>query len=201
MITVPVPSAPSLFASDDSGLVGDGTTRVSQPRLVGTAAVGLTVQLVTSTGAVIGSSTANSAGAYTIAPSSSLADGTYAIAARGMDSFGNFSAPSAFFTLTILTTRPSAPSVPSLFTADDSGIAGDGITNVNEPRIVGSASPGSSVVLVVGNGAVIATAVATVAGGYTPGLATLLANGNFSLAVEVIDVAGVSSGCRARASS
>ena len=85
------PAAPSVLAiaaGDDSGKGGDGLTNVTSPHLIGTAEPGSTVQLV-GPGGVIGSTVASSAGSFSVAPTSALADGPIVVQARAIDAAGN----------------------------------------------------------------------------------------------------------------
>ncbi len=180
------PPVPGLLATDDSGVVGDGITNVNQPHIIGTAEAGATVTLWIA-GAVVGTGTAPG-GSYTIQLASALADGTYAVTAAATDVAGNASAASAPFTLTIDTTPPAAPPAPGLLAADDSGTVGDGITNVNRPRLTGSAEVGSSVNLSIA-GSIVGTGTA-IGGTYTIQLNAALADGTYSVTATATDVAG-----------
>src|SRR6185437_12827137 len=42
---------------------------------------------------------------------------------------------------------PPAPSTPALLPADDSNVVGDGITNVKQPHLTGTAAPNTTVQL------------------------------------------------------
>ena len=185
-----VPSSPLLLAADDSGVVGDGITNINQPRFTGTATPGTTVQLISTAGAVLGSATVAPNGAYTVAPSVPMADGTYSIQARDVDLSGNIGAPSTPDALTILTILPTAPTTPTLLSTDDSGVQGDGITNVNQPRLIGTAPAGDTVDLVSANGTIQGTSVVTSTGSYALIPSLPLNDGTYALAVEAIDVAG-----------
>jgi len=190
-VTVPaVPSPPSLLAADDSGAKGDGVTNVNAPRLTGTATVGTTVQLLNPAGVVLGAAAVGPDGVYSVAPSSPLADGTYAVRARDVDPSGNNSAPSAAFTLTILTAAPAAPTAPNLLAADDSGAKGDGVTNVNQPRLTGTALPGVTIQLVNGAGVVVARTTAAGDGSYALQPANPLPDGLATLQSRAADAAG-----------
>ncbi len=147
--TVPAaPPAPSLLPADDSGVNGDGITNVSSPHLTGTAQAGMTVKLYI--GGVLAGTAVATGGTYTIQPMSAQADGRYAVTATVTDANGNTSPASAALLLTIDTKAPAAPPAPSLFANDDSGLVGDGITNVSAPRLTGTAVAGSTVRLYAG---------------------------------------------------
>ena len=184
------PSAPTLLASDDSGVASDGITNLNRPRMVGTAAVGTTVQIATSAAVLIGLATTAGDGSYTVTPSSSLSDGTYVLQAIAVDGSGTPSAPSATFALTIKTTPPAAPSAPALLAADDSGAKGDGLTNVKRPRFTGTAVAATTVQLLNLAGTVVGSATAGADGSYTVQPSSAFADGVYALQARAIDVAG-----------
>ena len=95
--------------------------------------------------------------------------------------------------------RSAARPTIGLLAADDTGVAGDGITTVVRPRMTGTGIPGLTVVLVdvAGNitgvpGTVINTSPATVAsnGTYQIQFTNNLAVGNYTVAARMSDTAG-----------
>ncbi|MFO0951844.1 MAG: Ig-like domain-containing protein [Isosphaeraceae bacterium] len=186
------PSTPSLLSADDSGPKGDLITNARQPRLVGTATPGLTVQIVIGGGTVLGSAPVAPDGSYSVQVSYELADGTYVFQARGVDDQGNQSALSAGLSLTVDTTPPLAPASFRLLDADDSGVKGDGTTYVRQPRLVGTAEPGASLQLFSGTAAQVAAGQAafigtgTVAGDgtFTISPSSPLADGSYVLTIR-----------------
>ncbi len=185
-----VPAAPSLLPADDSGTKGDNLTNINIPRLTGTAAANATIQLLNAAGTVIGTATAAANGTYTIAPSAFLTDGTNRLAVRAINSAGNASVTSPSLTLTILTTPPPAPSTPTLSPADDSGTQGDGLTNVNQPHLTGTAAVNVNLRLLDGSGNLLGTAIAGGNGAYTLQPTSPLADGTYALSVRAVDAAG-----------
>src|SRR5207302_52265 len=141
---------PNLLPADDSGASNsDHVTSVTRPRFTGTAAPDAPVQLLVN-GAVNGSGQADANGNWTIQLSAPLADGSYSITAQTTDLAGNASPVSAALAppLVIPSTPPAAPGVPGLLPADDSGVSNsDHITNVAQPRFLGTADPNSFVQL------------------------------------------------------
>jgi len=186
----PTPAIPTLLATDDSGTVGDGITQIRRPRVIGRVAPALTVQLVDAGGLVLGTTTAGVDGSYALAPTSDLADGPHALRARALDGAGNVGLSSGILTLTIDTSAPSAPAAPALLMADDSGAVGDGVTNVNRPRLVGVTEPNAFVLLTTAGGAFLNWAVAGADGSYTIRPGAPLGGGVYSLSVHAIDAAG-----------
>ena len=183
------PSKPVLPAAEDSGTVGDGITNVNQPFLTGTAAANVVVKLV-SNGVTIGTGSSGSGGTYSIAPSSILADGSYVITAIATDLAANVSVPSLSLALTILATIPPAPTNIKLLSSDDSGVPGDGITNVNLPHLTGTAEANATVELIGPGGAIIGTTVAGSGGTFSVQPNARLADGTYSLLFRAVDVAG-----------
>ena len=188
--TIATPSTPTLLAADDSGTVGDGVTNVRRPRLVGTAPLGTTVWIIGQGGVTLGSASVGSNGTYSVMPTNPLADGTYSLSVQAVDSVGNRSSLSSSLALRILATPPSSPSAPTLFAADDSGIAGDGITNVNTPRLTGTAPTGTTVQLVDSKGTLLGSTSVASGTTYTVTPSSAFADGTYTLFVRAVDVAG-----------
>ncbi len=181
------PPAPSLYAADDSG--GPNLTNVRQPRLTGQTKANASVQLIGPTGAVLASGVAGTNGTYLAKLTNPLADGTYAIYAVATDAAGNVSPHGSVFSLTILATPPSAPSAPTLLAQDDSGTVGDDITNVRQPRLTGTATPGLTVRLVNASNVVIGTGTASNSGSVTIAPSSPLADGTYVLDFVAVDAA------------
>ena len=98
------------------------------------------------------------------------------------------SAAGPAFALTIDTTAPAAPTAPALLAADDSGTAGDRLTNVNRPRLIGAAEAGATGNLFAG-ATLVGTGTAT-GGTYTILLNSPLADGTYSITATAADAAG-----------
>jgi hypothetical protein len=188
--TPPTPSVPIINPLDVSGPAGGSLTNVRQPRFQGTAKVGTTVEIFLTTGGMIGSAAVAPNGTYTVKVTNALADGTYSVDAQAVDVAGNLSLVSAASSFTIDGTPPTAPTGLGILLADDSGTAGDGITNVKQPRLTGHAEVGSTVQIVDGTGKVYATAVTAGNGTFTAMVTTALANGTYSLQARATDLAG-----------
>ncbi len=186
----PTPPAPTLLPADDSGIVGDGITNDNKPAFVGTAVANTTVTLESTGGLVIGSATVAANGSYTVQATSKLADGTYSLVLTDADVAGNVSKQSPVFTLVIDTTAPAAPTTPKLLASDDSGVLGDGITNVRQPHLTGTATAGVTVQLLNSSGTVLGSAVAAASGAYSVQPASPLANGLYILSTRAVDLAG-----------
>ncbi|MDO6814530.1 Ig-like domain-containing protein [Cobetia amphilecti] len=151
-VTVPqdaditAPNTPTIASATDdveaiTGALEDGdSTNDTTPTLGGTAEVGSTVT-VTLDGEVIGTTTANSNGAWSFTPNTELGDGEHVFSVTATDAAGNASAPSGEFTLTVDTTAPDAPILSET----------DGET-ANGSTVNGSAEAGGTVEITNGDG-------------------------------------------------
>lgn len=154
----PILDATNPTGGSDSGIVGDNITNVKRPFLAGSAEAGGLVQIIDAAGNVLGPAglainVDPTNGRYSVAPSGPLADGTYTLRVQELDLAGNKSQASAPITITILSRTPSKPTL-FLVPADDSGTVGDNITNVSQPRLIGSSTAGLSVKLILDSGTV-----------------------------------------------
>ena len=142
----------------DSGKVGDDITNINQPYFSGSAQAGGLIQIIDASGTVQNPAdmTPNVAanGQYAVRPSSPLPDGTYTFRVIEEDLAGNFSQPSSPIQVTILTRTPTKPTL-FLVAADESVTVGDNITNVVQPRLTGTATPGLSVQLILDSGTAV----------------------------------------------
>ena len=198
IITTP-PASPTslgLLAADDSGALGDGLTNIAAPRITGRAPAGLTVQILAASGAVLGTTAAATDGSFLV-KLANLADGAYPLRAVAIDQAANRSAASSTFSLTILTKPPTAPGVPSLATADDSGVVGDGKTNVRTPGFAVSAGAGLTVGLLSAGNVVLGSATIATGGVYSITVAPGLGDGTYLVRAVATDAAGNTSAASA----
>ncbi|WNK60504.1 Ig-like domain-containing protein (plasmid) [Pantoea agglomerans] len=182
-------------ANDDAGsitgaVLNGGLTDDSTPELQGTAAAGAVVTISDQSGAVLGSSMANSSGVWTFAVAE-LADGEHVFTASVTNAAGNSS--EAKFTLNVDTTPPEPVIIQSL--QDDVGtlqftspVAGNVIDDP-APTFTGKAEKGSLVTL-YDNGILLATVTADAQGewSYTP--TTNLLEGTHGITATATDAAG-----------
>jgi hypothetical protein len=173
-----------LAASSDSGVIGDDITNDRRPILTGNAEPGATVSIRID-GALVGTTKATSAGAWSFMPSVPLTEGKHTIDAAQLDVAGNNSLASTL-ALTIDTIAAS-PAV-TLATGSDSGVVGDNITNVTRPTIIGAAEPGETVNILIDGVRVGSTQVSN--GTWSFQAPTTLSNGSHSVTVSGIDVSG-----------
>jgi hypothetical protein len=183
---VAAPSAPSLAASSDSGAIGDGITKVTQPSFTGTAPASDVVKLYDAAG-LLGTATASGSGAWSITASQALAAGTYSLFATATNASGTVSANSASFALTIDTQAPAAPVALILAAASGDGVAGQ--TQSTTPTISGSAAAGATVSL-YDNGALVGSGAASSAGAWSITPTTALALGTQDFTATATDAAG-----------
>ena len=108
--------------------------------------------------------------------------------ARATDLAGNAGPDGLPISLTLILTPPAAPTL-ALLAADDTGIKGDGITNVRRPRLAGTAAPGVRVDLLDGSGNVVATATSSASDGSYVLASPAATAGTFSYRVRATDAA------------
>ena len=143
--TAPVaPIELGISAPSEDGASG-GSTNLSAPTIAGIAQDGSNVVLSDADG-VLGTAVADQFGAWSVTLPSSPR-GTYGITATATNTYGERSAPSQMFALTIDTLVPDAPTGLALAASADSGRIGDSITNNNRPTIDGRGTAGDSVSL------------------------------------------------------
>ncbi|MBU9400904.1 BapA prefix-like domain-containing protein [Burkholderia multivorans] len=124
VIDTVVPGVPAITAvSDDAQhpIVSGGATNDTTPTLSGTAEAGSTINVYDGA-TLIGTTTADASGHWTLTPAAALGEGVHAITVTATDIAGNVSAPSAAFGLTVDTTAPVAPTVNP--TTDGTSLSG-----------------------------------------------------------------------------
>ena len=139
----PVIAAPSITSfSPDSATVGDGITNANMVTLVGTAQANSTIKVYDGA-TLLGSATANSSGAWSYTTTAALTDGTHSLTATATDTSGNTSTSSSVMSVIVDTVAPVTPTV--VLNSVDSGVVGDGITNVNVISLTGTAEINSTI--------------------------------------------------------
>jgi hypothetical protein len=182
------PSAPDLEKGSDSGVSDtDNLTRETTPVFTGTAEAGATVRLYDSDGTTeIGHATATG-GTWQIT-AAALGEGSHTVTAKAFDAAGNASVASVAISITVDSAKPAAMAAPTLALVSDSGVPGDGISNVAMPIFSGSAEALAQVTLYDG-----ATAIGTVKAGadgaWQLKAATLL-DGGHAISATQTDLAG-----------
>ena len=190
----PVPSAPDLVGTSDSGASRtDNLTNDATPTVTGSGAeIGATVTLFDTDGTtVLGTAAADGAGNWSIT-SPALGEGPHTLTARQTDRAGNVSGASAALVVTIDTVSASGLAAPDLLAASDGGASNtDDVTNDATPTVSGAgAEAGTTMTLLATNGAVVlGSAIVDVAGNWSI-TSGLLQDGVHALAVRQTDRAG-----------
>jgi Bacterial Ig-like domain len=182
--TSPV-AAPTFSGFSPVNGVKDGDlTDANHLTLAGTAAAGTTVTLFD--GSVeLGTAVAASTGAWTFA-TGLLADGNNIFTAIATDAAGTVSPVSSALDVVVDTVAPSAPVVASF--SPDTGIQGDGITNVNHVTLCGTAVADSTVQVYDGT-TLLGHVTANASGAWTYATGTL-ANGVHAFTATDTNAAG-----------
>lgn len=171
----PIPAAPStpdLVSASDSGQSNtDNITNDNTPTFNGTATPNTTVKLYAS-GTLVGTSTADGAGNWSVT-TSSQPDGTYTFTAIAVDGAGNQSPASASLSVTIDTTAPNTTITSNPSTLTNSTSVNFSFTSTE----AGNNFQGS----VNGSPFTSVTSLLTVSG---------LSDGFYMLQVRAVDVAG-----------
>lgn len=186
-ITPPArPARPDLTDSSDSGVSNtDNITNITTPTIAGTCETGDTITLRLAGVAIAQQVCASNA--YLITVPTPLTDGSKAFTVVATDPAGNSSSPSLTLTV-IIDTVAEKPATPDLDADSDSGYSNtDNITHVSFPTITGTCQAGETVRVFFDN------VLHKVTPCFPPFLAQPLDNltqGNHSVTIEVIDIAG-----------
>ncbi|WP_435016113.1 Ig-like domain-containing protein [Tundrisphaera sp. TA3] len=183
----PAPAAPTLQAGSDTGRSStDRITSARSPRFdVVASAPGNTIRLLRG-GVVV----ASRVGSGPVADPGPVADGIYAYTAIEVTADGIAGVAGSATSVTIDGTAPAAPAAPSLLAADDTGVAGDGVTAIRATRITGTAEANALISWVNADGSVVASAIAATNGSYLITPPAALPYGTYTVRVRATDVAG-----------
>ncbi|PTY02109.1 hypothetical protein DB347_24620 [Opitutaceae bacterium EW11] len=185
------PSTPDLTSGSDSGSSStDNVTNVTTPAFTGTAEAGSTVRVYWGGTNLMGATTADGSGNWSVTAGSALSAGSYSITAKATDTAGNTGSASAALALTIDTSAPAAPAFTGI-TNDTGTSSTDGITSDQTLVFHGTAEANSTVTVIrVGSGT-IGTTTADGSGvwsfDYT---GTTLASGDYTFRATAADAAG-----------
>jgi hypothetical protein len=172
------------------GLAANAQTDDTRPTLTGTADPGTTISIFDN-GNLIGTASADGAGAWSFTPTTPLTPGLHALTVTATDAVGNQSAATAPFNLTVDTAPPAAPVITGA--TDDVGvgsaIANGGFTDDALPLLTGTAEPNSTV-SIFNNGVLLGTAAASETGAWTFTPLSPLADGPNSFTAVARDPAG-----------
>ncbi|WP_447753173.1 Ig-like domain-containing protein [Pseudomonas nicosulfuronedens] len=196
------PQAPVIVSVlDDVGpytgfLQKGDVTDDNKPTIAGTAQAGSVVRLYDNNDALIGSTTADAKGNWSITPATAMADGKHEVYATATNSVGVVSDPTGKWDFSIDTSKPS--NVTDLVVTDNvgdvTGALHDGdTTDDNRPTFSGDAEPNGKVII-YDNGVKIGEADVGADGKWEFKPTTALDDGKHDFTTEVLDKAGNSSG-------
>jgi hypothetical protein len=167
-------------------ITSDVIVNTNEVAVTGTAEANSTVKVYDGA-TLLGSATANGSGAWSYT-TAALGNGTHNLTATAIDVAGNTGVASSVAAITVNTPIPTAPAIASV--SNDSGTAGDGITNDNTLTLIGAAIANSTVNL-YDSATLLGTALASGSGAWTYTTAAL-ADGSHSL-TATDTVAGITS--------
>jgi len=188
-----VPSAPVTFEVDTTApeapvitSPADGdVTNEATPDITGTGEPGATVN-VSVDDTLIGTTTVNPDGSWTLTPTEPLADGPHTVEATQTDEAGNESPASTPVDFTVDTTAPDAPVITSPADGD--------LTDDATPDITGTAEPGTTVDVTITNPDGTTTVIEDVPvdadGNWTVTPDQPLSEGDHTITVTATDEAG-----------
>ena len=195
-ISAPTPPVTPTLALAPYDVTGaPGYTNIPTPNLVGVTTPGATVELLQADGTSFSPQVITTAdgvtGQFTLTfPNPTNLQGMFTVEAVASNSNGT-SPGKGSTTFHIILSKPQAPGNFSLNSNDDTGIKGDNITSDREPHFVGTTQPNATVELFqVGKSTIWATTTADAGGHFSVQLPFSLTNGQISLFVEVVDLAG-----------
>ncbi|WBV44615.1 Ig-like domain-containing protein [Pseudoroseomonas cervicalis] len=189
-----VVAAPTLAldpASDTGSSNEDLLINTATPVLHGTAEAGAQIEIYLDD-EVIAVTEADAQGAWSVqlpVSPTPLADGSYTLTAVATDLAGNVSQASAPLVLQLDTTAPGMVSQLGLALLSDSGAAGDGLTNVAQPRFSGQAEAFATVTVLL-DGVSIGSVTADENGAWSIDAPEALADGVHTLGAWQTDRAG-----------
>ena len=159
-VGVAAPSAPMLAAASDTGASHhDGVTDLDAGLVfTGTAEADTHLTLYDGQTA-IGSAMVGMDGTWAVTEPGTLSDGTHQISAATTNG-SNVTSASSGTTTIVVDAHPAATTVTGMSAATDGGAVGDGLTNVAEPVILGTAEAGATVAVYDGATLLGATAAA-----------------------------------------
>ena len=161
------PGTPDLTSASDSGSSStDNYTNVNMPTFTGTGAPANTEVDLVINGVVVGTTTSNGSGNYTVTASSAIADGTYNFTAQAKS--GNSTSPqSSALSVTIDTTPAAVPGTPDLTAASDDGVSStDNITSITTPTFTGT-GPATTTIELLSDGTVVGSTTSDGSGNWT----------------------------------
>lgn len=198
VVDTAAPTAPIVIqAFDDVGpvtgaLVNGQSTNDNTPLLSGTAEANSIVS-ISDNGVFLATVTASPTGTWSYTPPARL-DGEHVFTATSTDAAGNIGAVSGSFTLTIDTSTPVTPALPTVYDDVAGGVFNANLTNgqvTNDarPTISGTGEVGTTITILDG-GTPIGTVTVPAGGNWTFTPTTPLAAGLHSFTITATDAAG-----------
>jgi large repetitive protein len=181
-------------APSTPGIVSN-TINAGKVTLNGTAEANSTVQVFDGSTS-LGSVTTSSSGTWTFTTVALTTGSSHSFTAKATDAAGNISGASATTNVTIGSSTPTAPGVPTVASfSNDSGVVGDHITNDNTLTLTGTAQANSTVK--VYDGATLLGSVVANASGAWSYTTSALGDGQHNLSATASDAAGNTSAASA----
>ncbi len=191
------PAIPTLLTVTDDQpgvtgpLVNGQLTNDTTPTLNGRGEVGATIK-VFSDGVLVGSTTVDDSGAWSVTPTTALTNGPHILTVNQTDPAGNISASTGGFTVNVDASAPVAPVITSV--ADNTApvigvVPNGGSTNETHPTISGTGEAGSTITLYNG-AAVLGTTTVNAGGNWTFTPTTALTSGTWNITATATDAAG-----------
>ncbi|OAT30392.1 large repetitive protein [Buttiauxella brennerae ATCC 51605] len=202
IVDTAAPTAPIVIqAFDDVGpvtgaLVNGQSTNDNQPLLSGTAEANSIVS-ISDNGVFLDTVTASATGTWSYTPPVRN-DGLHTFTATSTDAAGNVGAVSGSFTLTIDTSTPATPALPTVYDDVAGGVFNANLTNgqvTNDarPTIGGTGEVGTTITILDG-GTPIGTVTVPAGGSWTFTPTTPLPTGLHTITLTATDAAGNVSG-------
>jgi hypothetical protein len=196
----PAPGAPVLAIASDTGILGDGLTKLSIPTLTGSGAASFATVKLYEGGTLLATTHSDTDGKWTMSASDweagkQLGDGAHTLVVRQYDGANNESAASGALTVSVDTASPNKPGAPVLAIGSDTGVSDhDGLTGDLTPTLSGvAAEAGGQIELYLNGSATALTSVSVGTGGawsLTIPDNLALSDGVYSLSVKQVDAAG-----------
>lgn len=196
--TTPPPAPSIINAQGDVGgasatLTSGGFTQSGTPTLSGTGEAGATINIYDNGGTTpIGTITVPDGGNWTFTPGTALGEGPHSLTAVATDAVGNVGLPSTAFTLTVDTTIPATPGIPTVTDDQTPGlgaIADGGSTNDTTPTFSGTGTAGDTITI-LDNGAPLGTTTVRADGSWSFTPQTPFTTPDHSITVTATDAAG-----------
>jgi Bacterial Ig domain/Bacterial Ig-like domain len=182
------PTAPVVTTVDGDPKDATNLTDDSTPTITGTGTAGDTITITDpATGIVIGTTTVQPDGTWSITPTTPLPEGTNNLEVTATDPAGNVSTPTPL----VVTVDTTAPTAPVITTVDGDPIDATNLTDDSTPTITGTGTAGDTITITdPATGTVIGTTTVQPDGTWSITPTTPLPEGVNNLEVTATDPAG-----------